>query len=86
MRNYAGEVDLICKKNNSIVFIEVKARKVYNGRFDEWMINDRQKNRIIRASQLFIAKHRKFSNCNVRFDIVIFSCNKFPSIIKNAWY
>ena len=86
MRNYAGEVDLICKKGQNLIFIEVKARKLYHDRFDEWMISNKQKERIIRASEIYIAKHKKFSNCNIRFDIVIFSWNKWPTIIKNAWY
>jgi putative endonuclease len=86
MRNYAGEIDLICKKGQNLVFIEVKARKIYNDDFNSWMISNKQKERIIKAAELFVAKDKKFFNCNMRFDIVIFSWNKPPTIITNAWY
>ena len=81
MRNYAGEIDLICKKGDLLVFVEVKARRRYDGSFNEWMISEHQKNRIIRAACVF----NKDSAMNLRFDVVIFSLNKWFSIIKNAW-
>jgi putative endonuclease len=86
MRNYAGEIDLICKKGQNLIFIEVKARKFYNHDFNSWMISNKQKDRIIKAAEVFVGKDKKFSNHNMRFDIVIFSWNKWPTIIKNAWY
>jgi putative endonuclease len=83
MRNYCGEIDLICKRFNQLVFIEVKTR---SGNFNiDNPCNPKQIERIKRAAELFLTKNTKFFGCNIRFDLVIIRANRFPKIIKNAW-
>ena len=86
MRNYSGEIDLICSKKNHIIFVEVKARKFYDDKYDSWMISNKQKERILRAADLFVARNSNYYNYDRRFDVMIFSLNKFPTIIKNVWF
>lgn len=81
-RNYAGEIDLICKKGNLLVFIEVKARYKCDLNM---VISQKQIMRITKAAQLFIAFHPEFQKCDIRFDLVMISKTKLPQIIKNAW-
>lgn len=76
-----GEVDIICSKNNQLVFIEVKARTLYQ----EEVLTNKQISRINNAAKLFMAKNYKLQNFDVRFDLVNFSFNKGIKIIKNAW-
>lgn len=81
-KSYVGEVDLIMKRGNKLVFIEVKARK--NG-LHEAIVSKNQQQRITRTAELFITKHQQYSRYNMRFDLVVVKPYRLPQIIKNAW-
>lgn len=81
-KTYFGEIDLIFKRGNYLVFVEVKTRK-YG---DTEIITSYQKERIKRAAQYFIATNPKYAYCDVRFDVVIWPwARPIPIIIKDAW-
>lgn len=77
-----GEVDLIARKGNKVVFIEVKARKD-TSLMD--FISIKQKNRIIKAAEYFILTHPKYKNYQVSFDVVIVNGCFYPQHIQNYW-
>jgi len=52
-----SEIDLIAKKDNSLVFVEVKTRVGNNFGSPEEAINKRKRNRLKRAAQAFVAFH-----------------------------
>lgn len=79
---HVGEIDLIMKRLNQIVFIEVKARK---SGLQENIITLKQQQRITRAAELFLAQHLEYKHCNIRFDLVVVAPYSLPKIIKNAW-
>ena len=63
-----GEVDIIAKKSDIIIAIEVKARskKVTI----EELVSFRQMKRVRSAMELFIAQNSKYHNSAVRFDFI----------------
>lgn len=77
--NYCGEIDFVCIKNNFIVFVEVKYRKTSDN--IEEVITSRQKSRIRRAAEIFMARYPLY---DARFDAIFIS---YPRIdhIKNAF-
>ncbi len=79
----AGEIDIIAKKNHTIVFIEVKKRKTID--LAKEVIFSKQQNRIYHSAEIFLSKHPKYQNFDCRFDAICF--NKFYHFthIKNAW-
>jgi putative endonuclease len=81
-KTYVGEVDIIAARGTTLVFIEVKARK--NG-ISELNLSLSQRQRITKAAEFFISKNSKYSNYDIRFDLVIISPYRLPIIIKNAW-
>lgn len=78
-----GEIDIIALKNDTIVFIEVKARKKYNPSYN--VLNTKQINRITRAASLYLIKNKAYQKLYVRFDLI--SICKLTQInhIQNAW-
>ncbi|MBP7710376.1 MAG: YraN family protein [Rickettsiales bacterium] len=76
-----GEIDIVAKKSDVIVAVEVKAR---SSKFlIEEVLHPHQINRIQMAAQFFISKNLKFQNCDLRFDFI--EINKFfiPKHHKN---
>ena len=82
-RNSAGEIDIIAKRLNVVVFIEVKARKKAEHLHE--VLLPRQQQRIARAASLFLAKKPTLLHCDQRFDLMLISSKTLPKHIKNAW-
>ena len=74
----AGEVDLIVKNQETLVFIEVKKRK--DIATAAYSILPRQKERISRAAEVFLAHHQEYAGYNIRFDAILV---KFPLTIEH---
>lgn len=68
-RNKYGEIDIICKLNNLIIFCEIKSR--YTNSFGSPIesITYYKQKQIIKLSQIYIIKN-KFLDYNVRYDII----------------
>ncbi|MFH1837979.1 MAG: YraN family protein [Candidatus Kuenenbacteria bacterium] len=87
--NRAGEIDLIVKEKNQIIFVEVKTRTNQNFGYPEESIDSRKQNKIIRAAQNYLFEKKIISE-NYRFDVISVEINqltKKASIrhIKNAF-
>ena len=68
-RNRYGEIDIVYKKNNIIIFCEVKSR--YTNSFGnpiESVTYYKQK-QIIKLSQTYLL-YKKYHNYNIRYDII----------------
>lgn len=79
----AGEIDLIVKNKDSIVFIEVKARTNPN---HEEFITKKQVNRCCATAEAFLAQYKcDIYNVNLRFDLAIVINGKLEKVIENAW-
>ena len=77
-RNYAGEIDIICKKKKEIIFIEVKSRKYHND-FQQ-VLSQKQISRIKNSSFIFL-KQSKYRNYNTRYDLIMI---RFPFFISHT--
>lgn len=81
-RSKRGEVDLICKRGNTIIFVEVKARKTVDDAL--YSIAYKQRKRIEAASEDWL-KLNPIQAKSLRFDIVAIAPRAFPTHIKDAW-
>jgi|YNPMSStandDraft_1061717.scaffolds.fasta_scaffold04351_10 putative endonuclease len=84
-RTKFGEIDIIAedKKENCIVFTEVRYRKNLSFGLPKETINFCKQNRIIKSAMVFI-KQNKVKNTNLRFDVISITDNDIEHI-KNAF-
>lgn len=71
-RNYRtklGEIDLVCRDRNSIVFIEVKTRTETDFARPDQSVTQRKQAKLRRLVEEYLAKHGQES-AEVRFDVV----------------
>jgi putative endonuclease len=84
LRTHLGEIDLIARApSGAICFIEVKARAEFALAAES--VLPRQRARIARAAQTFLAARPWLAKAPVRFDIVTVSPRAWPRHIRGAW-
>jgi putative endonuclease len=88
-KTFVGEIDIIARKKNAIIAIEVKARKkqIHQNSFliDE-VVGENQKKRIKRALMVFMsANFRKYFGHSTRFDLIVISPRKLPLHLIGFW-
>ena len=81
-RSRRGEIDLICKRGQTLVFIEVKARKTVDDA--KQAITYKQKKRIEACSEDWLKLNAKPVQ-SLRFDIIAIVPGRFPAHIRDAW-
>ncbi len=64
-----GEIDLVALKGRRLAFVEVKRRKTTDDA--AWTLPAKQRRRIIRAAQYWLAGHPEFSGHDIAFDVVL---------------
>lgn len=79
-----GEIDLIFKKGNNIIAVEVKARKNKNLQIGE-VVSRKQFVRILNSLKIFLNKNEVYSNFNSRVDVILVYNFLRVQHIKNAW-
>lgn len=69
VRTRAGEIDLVARQGDLLVFCEVKLR----ARLDDaaFSLQPRQRRRIAAAAEAYLADHPELAALNMRFDAVL---------------
>jgi len=85
-RSRRGEVDIIARKNEELVFVEVKNWDALTIDSIEHSLNSLKKQRIIKTAHYFIHCHPELKESRIRFDL-IFVHGELSKIdhIKNAF-
>ena len=65
-----GEIDLIMKDNDYIVFVEVRYRKNSNFGSGAESITSSKQSKLIKTASLYLQQHAKLSKYPARFDVV----------------
>ena len=64
-----GEIDLICEKENTIIFFEIKGGVCKEKIFE--LLNKNKINRIKKVANIFLSKNKKFALYKKRIDALI---------------
>ena len=78
-----GEIDLVALKGKRLVFVEVKRRRTKEDA--AWTLPAKQRRRIVRAAQYWLAGHPDFSGHDIAFDVVLTAPWAWPRYIANAF-
>ncbi len=78
-----GEIDIIARKGDLAVFVEVKARADETGAVDA--VSYASQKRIRAASDLWLARQRDYARLSQRYDIVAILPGKLPRHFLDAF-
>jgi putative endonuclease len=79
-----GELDLVALSPSGILcFVEVKARIVEGAAAEA--VSLRQRDRIVRASALYLGARPGLRHRGVRFDAILVMPRRWPRHLKDAW-
>ena len=78
-----GEIDIIARKGDLAVFVEVKARADEMGAVSA--VSYASQNRIRAASDLWLARQRDYATLSQRYDIVAILPGKLPRHFPDAF-
>ena len=79
----AGEIDLIVRKKNLLVFVEVKKRQSLEKAV--YAVSEKQKQRIIRGAEVFLKRHTQYDSFDIRFDAILVELPCRIRHLPNAW-
>lgn len=82
-RSPFGEVDIIARRRQSLVFVEVKAREHLDDAAEA--VTPRQRQRIIGAAESWLAGHPNDAMCNIRFDVMLVAPRRMPRHMLGAF-
>lgn len=82
-RTRAGEVDIVARRGDLIVFVEVKARANLSAGIDA--VGFETQRRIRAASDQWLARQKDFARLSWRYDIIVVSPFQWPRQIPDAF-
>ena len=87
-RNYrgkTGEIDIVAKDTNTLVFFEVRARNNRYFASAAASVDRRKQLRILRTAQLFLQRHPGLAKMPCRFDVIAFEPRQSASSPDIRW-
>jgi putative endonuclease len=82
-RTPLGEIDLIVRRGQLLAFVEVKARADRDQALAA--LGLRQRERMERSAQLFLANHPRYRDHDLRFDVIAIRPWRLPYHLEDAW-
>ena len=81
-RCIAGEIDIICSRNDLLVLVEVKTHANTVAALNA--ITPYAQTRIARAGQVWLSRHPHFSDFGLRYDVITISPGSIRHL-RDAW-
>jgi putative endonuclease len=78
-----GEIDIVARRGRVVAAIEVKARDSMAAASEA--VGPRQRRRVARAFEQFLAAHPQHGGLSLRFDVMLVAAGRLPRHISNAW-
>jgi putative endonuclease len=78
-----GEIDIVARRGRVVAAIEVKARDSLTAASEA--VAPRQRRRVARAFEQFLAAHPQHGGLTLRFDVMLVAKGRLPRHVSNAW-
>ena len=78
-----GEIDIVARRGRLLAMVEVKTRGATEDALEA--VSARQRRRVERAAEAFLASHPALGQCDVRFDVMLVVPWRPPRHIMDAW-
>lgn len=82
-RSGAGEIDLVVRRGDTIVFVEVKQRASEDAGVAA--VTPTARKRIARAAELWIGRHPALADLDRRFDVVVVLPRRWPRHVVSVF-
>ncbi|MHA7835101.1 MAG: YraN family protein [Algiphilus sp.] len=84
VRSRGGEIDLVMREGQIVVFVEVRfrQRKDYGGALAS--IDARKQQRMLQAARLWLSRHPEDAMRSLRFDVVVFEADEGAQWLRNV--
>jgi len=82
-RAAVGEIDIVARRGGILAIIEVKARPTMAEAAAA--VTPRQRQRIQRAAELFLASQPALAQLSLRFDAMLLAPWRLPVHVRDAW-
>lgn len=84
VRCRGGEIDLVMRDRDALVFIEVRSRRSRSHGGALASIDARKQQRILLAARTWLARHPRDAMRALRFDVVAFEGDEDPQWLRNV--
>ena len=84
-RGKTGEIDIIARDREHLVFVEVRARSNRNFSTAAGSVDRRKQQRIVRTAQLFLQRHPELARLPCRFDVIAFEPRQSLDSLAIRW-
>jgi len=84
-RGKTGEIDIIARDREHLVFFEVRARSNRNYSTAAGSVDRRKQQRIMRTAQLFLQRHPELARLPCRFDVIAFEPRQSGIHLEIRW-
>lgn len=78
-----GEIDILARRGGALAIIEVKSRRDFATAVTS--LSPRQRRRIARAAELFLAGRPDLAELALRFDVMLVEDWRLPRHLRDAW-
>jgi len=82
-RTPVGELDLVARRGDLVVFVEVKRRPSLAAAAEA--VDPLQRARVVRAAELYLARQPVLAGLELRFDAVLIAPWRPPRHLPDAW-
>jgi putative endonuclease len=83
LRLGAAQVDIVAARGRILAFVEVKLRAGFDEAAEA--LHPAQRQRIVRAAEIFLAKRPEFAAFETRFDAILVAPGRWPKHLQDAW-
>ncbi len=84
-RGKTGEIDIIARDREYLVFLEVRARSNQKFSTAAGSVDRRKQQRILRTAQLFLQRHPELARLPCRFDVIAFEPRQSSNSLDIHW-